>query len=159
MPEPLRRGFVKVGGTKRRWSSSPPFAEDRGVELPYEHMFATGWDEGLDDEQLAVAMHGDAPLVVVAGAGTGKTRALTSRVASLLDRGVPPDRILLLTYTRRAASDMLARAARLVGVQREDSPTGGTFHAIAYRHVAAYAEVLDLPKTFGVLDPDRTSVV
>jgi len=69
-------------------------------------MFATGWDEGLDDEQLAVAMHGDAPLVVVAGAGTGKTRALTSRVASLLDRGVPPDRILLLTYTRRAASDM-----------------------------------------------------
>ncbi len=116
-------------------------------------MFATGWDEGLDDEQLAVAMHGDAPLVVVAGAGTGKTRALTSRVASLLDRGVPPDRILLLTYTRRAASDMLARAARLVGVQREDSPTGGTFHAIAYRHVAAYAEVLDLPKTFGVLDP------
>ncbi|HEX4220499.1 MAG TPA: ATP-dependent helicase [Acidimicrobiales bacterium] len=116
-------------------------------------MFASGWDEGLDDEQLAVAMHGDAPLVVIAGAGTGKTRALTSRVASLLDRGVPPERILLLTYTRRAASDMLARAARLVGVQRSDSPTGGTFHAIAHRHVAAYAEVLDLPKTFGVLDP------
>ncbi len=72
------------------------------LALPYEHMFAheSAWDAGLDEAQLAVATHGDAPLVVVAGAGTGKTRALTSRMACLLDRGVPPDRILLLTFTR-----------------------------------------------------------
>ncbi len=118
-------------------------------------MFAPqlAWDEGLDDAQLAVATHGDSPLVVVAGAGTGKTRALTSRVASLLDRGTPADRILLLTFTRRAADEMLARAHDLVGLRGDERPQGGTFHAVAHRHVAAYAEVLNLPKGFGVLDP------
>src|SRR5580704_14516321 len=118
-------------------------------------MFASqlAWDDGLDEAQLAVATHGDLPLVVVAGAGTGKTRALTSSVASLLDRGVPPDRILLLTFTRRAADDMLARARDLVGLRGGERPQGGTFHALAHRHVAAYAELLDLPKGFGILDP------
>jgi DNA helicase-2/ATP-dependent DNA helicase PcrA len=118
-------------------------------------MFATpaGWDAGLDDAQLDVATHGDGPLVVVAGAGTGKTRALVARLACLLDRGIPPARILLLTFTRRAADDMLARAACWAGRRGHDRPQGGTFHAVAYREVVAYAEVLDLPRTFGVLDP------
>jgi DNA helicase II / ATP-dependent DNA helicase PcrA len=123
--------------------------------LVYEHMFDTqlAWDDGLDEAQLAVATHGEAPLVVVAGAGTGKTRALTSRVACLLDRGVAPDRILLLTFTRRAADEMLARARDLVGLRGGERPQGGTFHAVAHRHVASYAEVLNLPTGFGVLDP------
>ena len=118
-------------------------------------MFASqlAWDEGLDDAQLAVATHGETPLVVVAGAGTGKTRALTSRVACLLDRGVAPDRILLLTFTRRAADDMLARARDLVGLRGGERPQGGTFHAVAHRHVSSFAEVLNLPTGFGVLDP------
>src|ERR1700685_2326694 len=115
------------------------------------------WDAGLDDSQLAVATHGDVPLVVVAGAGTGRTRALTSRVASLLDRGVPPDRILLLTFTRRAADDMLARARDLAGLRGAERPQGGTFHAVAHRHVSTYAEVLSLPPGFGVLDPAGAS--
>ena len=123
--------------------------------LVCEHMFASqlAWDEGLDEAQLAVATHGETPLVVVAGAGTGKTRALTSRVACLLDRGVAPDRILLLTFTRRAADDMLARARDLVGLRGAERPQGGTFHAAAHRHVSSFAEVLDLPTGFGVLDP------
>lgn len=118
-------------------------------------MFARhfAWDEGLDDAQLEVANHGDAPLIVVAGAGTGKTRALTSRVACLLDRGVPPERILLLTFTRRAADEMLTRARDLVGLRGNEGPHGGTFHAVAHRYVAGYAEVVNLPKGFGVLDP------
>jgi len=122
-------------------------------------MFASqlAWDEGLDEAQLAVATHGETPLVVVAGAGTGKTRALTSRVACLLDRGVAPDRILLLTFTRRAADEMLARARDLVGLRRGERPQGGTFHAVAHRHVASFAEVLDLPPGFGVLDPAGAS--
>ena len=70
-----------------------------------------GWDAGLDDAQLAAATHGDGPLIIVAGAGTGKTRTLVARVAALVDRGVDPERILLLTFTRRAADEMLARAA------------------------------------------------
>jgi DNA helicase-2/ATP-dependent DNA helicase PcrA len=118
-------------------------------------MFATsnGWDDGLDEAQLEVATHGDGPLVVVAGAGTGKTRALVARLACLLDRGVPPSRILLLTFTRRAADEMLARATHLAGLHGHRRPHGGTFHSVAYQHIVAYAEVLDLPKTAGVLDP------
>ena len=76
-------------------------------------MFESGWDAGLDDTQLSAVAHGDGPLVVLAGAGTGKTRTLTARVASLLDRGVPADRVLLLTFTRRAADEMVARAAAM----------------------------------------------
>ena len=111
------------------------------------------WDDGLDEAQLGVATHGRAPLVVVAGAGTGKTRALTSRVACLLERGVPAERILLLTFTRRAADEMLARATALARLSTNQRPRGGTFHAVAHRFISAYAESLGLPKGFSVLDP------
>ena len=114
---------------------------------------SSAWDEGLDEAQLAVAKHGATPLVVVAGAGTGKTRALVARVASLIQRGAAPERILLLTFTRRAADEMLTRAANLVAVQGDRRPWGGTFHAVAHRYVAAYAEALGLPAGFSVIDP------
>ncbi|MGH9019206.1 MAG: ATP-dependent helicase, partial [Acidimicrobiales bacterium] len=121
---------------------------------------AGSWDEGLDDAQLAAATHGDGPLIVLAGAGTGKTRALTSRVAWLLERGVAADRILLLTFTRRAADDMLSRAAALIGAEPGGRrPGGGTFHAVAHRYVSAYAAPLGLPPTFTVLDPGEAADV
>ncbi len=116
-------------------------------------MFAHPWHEGLDEAQLAAAAHGDGPLVVVAGAGTGKTRVLTARVASLLERGVAPERILLLTFTRRAADEMLSRAAALVG--RGDIAgrlRGGTFHAVAYQVLCAWGEALGLQAGFSLLD-------
>ena len=111
------------------------------------------WDEGLDEAQLTVATHGDSPLVVMAGAGTGKTRALTARVACLLQRGVPAERILLLTFTRRAADEMLARAANLARLAGPQRPRGGTFHAVAHRYISACAEALGLPPGFTLLDP------
>jgi DNA helicase-2/ATP-dependent DNA helicase PcrA len=112
-----------------------------------------GWDDGLDDAQLAAVTHGDDPLVVVAGAGTGKTRTLTSRVARLLDRGTPPERILLLTFTRRAAADMLARAATASGdPDAARRVWGGTFHAVGYRVLAEHAAALGLTEV-SVLDP------
>src|SRR5439155_5200914 len=93
------------------------------------------------------------PLVVVAGAGTGKTRTLTSRVASLLERGVPPERVLLLTFTRRAAVEMLTRAATLCGAQDVARRMwGGTFHAVAHRLISEYASALGLADVT-VLDP------
>jgi DNA helicase II / ATP-dependent DNA helicase PcrA len=117
-------------------------------------MFACGWDDGLDDAQLRAVTHGDGPLVIVAGAGTGKTRTLTSRVARLLERAVPPERILLLTFTRRAADDMLARAAGLSGrPELGRRLRGGTFHAVAHQMVSAWCEPLGLPAGFSVLDP------
>lgn len=117
-------------------------------------MYDSRWDAGLDEAQLAAATHGDGPLIVVAGAGTGKTRTLVSRVAALIDRGVEPERILLLTFTRRAADEMVARAAAVC--DRRDAARklwGGTFHAIAYRLVAAHAETLGQSTTLSVLDP------
>jgi len=116
-------------------------------------MFDARWDEQLDEAQLAAVTHGDGPLIVVAGAGTGKTRTLVCRVAALIDRGVDPERILLLTFTRRAADEMLSRAAAIC--TRRDAARklwGGTFHAIAYRLVAAHAEALGQATSLSVLD-------
>ncbi len=112
-----------------------------------------GWDADLDDIQLAAATHGDDPLVIMAGAGTGKTRTLTARVASLIDRGVPPERILLLTFTRRAADDMIARAAATcTRPEAGRRIQGGTFHAVAHRLIARHTQSLGLPEAVSVLD-------
>jgi DNA helicase-2/ATP-dependent DNA helicase PcrA len=108
-------------------------------------MVDTGWADGLDVEQLAAAEHGGEPLVIVAGAGTGKTRTLTARVARLLEAGVAPERVLLLTFTRRAAAAMISRAAALCGEPAAARRVwGGTFHAIAHRLVAEHAAQLGL---------------
>jgi DNA helicase-2/ATP-dependent DNA helicase PcrA len=116
-------------------------------------VFDINWADGLDDAQLSAAMHGDGPLIIVAGAGTGKTRTLTSRVASLLERGVSPERILLLTFTRRAAEEMLNRAAGLCGARDAARRIwGGTFHAVAHRLITEHAEALGL-SDLTVLDP------
>ena len=119
----------------------------------FEDGAAGGWDAGLDDAQLAAATHGNGPLIIVAGAGTGKTRTLVARLAALIERGVDPSRILLLTFTRRAADEMLTRAAAVA--QRRDAArrlTGGTFHAVAHRDVAAHAPSLGLSPNLSVLD-------
>jgi len=120
-----------------------------------EHMFDShSWDDGLDEAQLEATTHGDSPLVILAGAGTGKTRTLVSRVAHLVDRGVDPSRVLLLTFTRRAADDMLARAAAVCSDPHAGrSLAGGTFHSVAHALVCAHAESLGLPTAVSVLDP------
>ena len=116
-------------------------------------MFDLHWADGLDDAQLTAATHGDGPLLVVAGAGTGKTRTLTSRVAALLERGVQPERVLLLTFTRRAADEMLTRAAALCGnTGAARRMWGGTFHAVAHRLITEHASALGLAEVT-VLDP------
>src|SRR5688500_5283941 len=86
----------------------------------------------LNPQQAAAATHGSGPLLIIAGAGTGKTRTLIYRVAHLIDTGVKAERILLLTFTRRAAQEMLSRAERLVGGSSR-KVHGGTFHATGYR--------------------------
>lgn len=112
------------------------------------------WSSGLDGPQRTAVEHGDGPLVIAAGAGTGKTRVLTARVARLLDAGVPPERILLLTFTRRAAASMTTRAAALCSEPRAAQRiAGGTFHAVAHRVVSEYAQHLGL-RDVTVLDPD-----
>ncbi len=86
----------------------------------------------LNPAQVTAATHADGPLLIIAGAGTGKTRALVHRVAHLIERGVRSERILLLTFTRRASEEMLGRVERLVGGSGR-RVHGGTFHSTAHR--------------------------
>src|SRR5687767_14224018 len=96
-------------------------------------------------------MHGDGPLLIIAGAGTGKTRTLVYRVAHLIDRGVAAERLLLLTFTRRAAQEMLSRAETLVGGTSK-RVHGGTFHGTAHRLLRRYGESAGLQKDFTIMD-------
>lgn len=105
----------------------------------------------LNEEQRAVVNAGTGPLLVIAGAGTGKTRALTYRVAQLIARGTRPDRILLLTFTNRAASEMVGRVRTLVG-QGAGAVWGGTFHSVGRRVLGQHGDRLGYPSAFGILD-------
>ncbi|MBU1277445.1 MAG: ATP-dependent helicase [Proteobacteria bacterium] len=106
--------------------------------------------EGLNPTQRLAAGQAGGPVLVVAGAGSGKTRTLVHRVAYLVERGVEPGRILLLTFTRKAAQEMLTRA-------RDLNPQcarveGGTFHSLCYRLLRAHASRLGLSRQFTVID-------
>src|SRR3954452_2413304 len=108
------------------------------------------WLDALNAEQRAAATHAGGPLLILAGAGTGKTTTLCARVAWLVSEGVPSERLLLLTFTRRAARELLQRARALVPASSR--VLGGTFHSVAHRLVRRHAAALGLPPGFGVLD-------
>ncbi len=110
------------------------------------------WLDSLNGPQREAVTHGAGPLLVVAGAGTGKTRTLACRVAWLIESGVPPDRILLLTFTRRAAAEMIHRADQLTGRRTTTHVWGGTFHAVAHRLLRFHGQALGLPPGFSVID-------
>jgi DNA helicase II / ATP-dependent DNA helicase PcrA len=107
---------------------------------------------GLNTQQRAAAEHFCGPLLVIAGAGTGKTKTLAARVAALIERGADPGRILLLTFTRRAAAEMLRRAGQIVGETIVAGVWGGTFHGVANRLLRIHARQLGLNERFVVLD-------
>ncbi|HWX74640.1 MAG TPA: ATP-dependent helicase [Solirubrobacteraceae bacterium] len=115
---------------------------------------ATPWLEQLNPEQRLAATHEGGPLLVLAGAGTGKTTTLCARVAWLLSTGVAPERLLLLTFTRRAAREMVARARALAARVSLGAAAvvGGTFHSLAHRIVRLHSSALGLPSGFSVLD-------
>jgi DNA helicase-2/ATP-dependent DNA helicase PcrA len=111
----------------------------------------------LNQAQRAAVEHDGGPLLVVAGAGSGKTWTLACRVARLVDRGVSPERILLLTFTRRASREMLSRAERLTGERGLGRVWGGTFHATANRLLRLHGRALGLAPDFTVLDRSDTA--
>lgn len=107
----------------------------------------------LNPEQLAAATSGDGATLVLAAAGTGKTRTLVHRVAYLIEKGVPPWRILLLTFTNRAAREMLERATALLG-GGVDGIWSGTFHSIAARLLRRHGVALGLKPGFQIVDEE-----
>lgn len=105
----------------------------------------------LNEQQLEVVMAGPGPLLVIAGAGSGKTRTLTYRVAHLLQSGVPPSQILLLTFTNKASREMLHRVSALLpGDERRI--TGGTFHHVGNLVLRRHAELVGYKPNFTILD-------
>jgi DNA helicase-2/ATP-dependent DNA helicase PcrA len=111
------------------------------------------YKQELNEEQLDVVLHGDGPCLVLAGAGSGKTRTITYRVAYLLEKGVSPEHILLVTFTNKAAKEMLARVEGLLGYYPKGL-WGGTFHSIANRLLRMYASELGYSPTFTILDSE-----
>ncbi|MFU8804808.1 MAG: UvrD-helicase domain-containing protein, partial [Bradymonadaceae bacterium] len=112
----------------------------------------------LNEQQRAVVTAGAGPLLVIAGAGSGKTHTLTYRMAYLVDRGVAPDRILLLTFTNRAARSMTGRAAALLGTD-VGRLWGGTFHSTANRILRQEATRLGYPKDYTIIDFEDSSTL
>src|SRR5262245_60757807 len=132
-------------------------------------MAATTLDDqilaGLNAEQAAAVCHGDDPLLIIAGAGSGKTRTLVHRVARLIHHGADPRRILLLTFTRRASGEMLRRVDALLrqlsGAAADDNRApgtagrkvwGGTFHAVSAQLLRMHGKTIGLDPAFTIHD-------
>ncbi|HBL24845.1 MAG TPA: ATP-dependent DNA helicase, partial [Deltaproteobacteria bacterium] len=109
------------------------------------------YERELNEEQLNVVLSDDGPILVIAGAGSGKTRVVTYRVARLLERGVPPGGILLLTFTNKAAREMLHRVEHLVKMDTRYI-WGGTFHHIGNLILRQHAERVGYRRSFTILD-------
>ena len=112
----------------------------------------------LNDDQFAAVTAEPGPLLILAGAGSGKTRTLTYRVAYLLSKGVRAGEILLLTFTNKAAKEMLDRVEELTAVEGRRF-WGGTFHSIGHRLLRMHGEAINLPKNFTILDAGEAETV
>ena len=124
-----------------------PFVERRAPRRDGPSPFT----EGLNPDQLDAVVHADGPLLVVAGAGSGKTRVLTHRIAHLIDQGVRPSEILAITFTNKAAAEMRDRVAELVGpVVR--TMWVSTFHSACVRILRRDGEAIGYPRTFSIYD-------
>ena len=122
-----------------------PFRSEINLQIDYARE--------LNPQQLAAVTAPPGPALVIAGAGSGKTRTLTYRVAYLLEQGIPPERILLLTFTNKAAGEMMRRVADLLGRQLP-SLWGGTFHSIGARILRQHADLIGYQRDFTILDRD-----
>jgi DNA helicase-2/ATP-dependent DNA helicase PcrA len=120
-----------------------PFQPEVQLQIDYAHE--------LNAQQLAAVTAPPGPSLVIAGAGSGKTRTLIYRVAYLLEQGIPPERILLLTFTNKAAREMMRRVTDLLG-QELTSLWGGTFHSIGNRILRHHANLLGYARDFTILD-------
>jgi len=116
--------------------------------------------EELNEEQRKAVECLDGPVLIVAGAGSGKTRVLTSRVANVLAHGCDPSRVLALTFTKKAAGEMKERIALMVGAWKARRVVMGTFHSVFIRFLREYAGSLGYPENFTIYDQsDSTSAV
>ncbi len=124
-------------------AKEPVLIRPEDYSIPYQEL--------LNPQQCKAVFHDNGPALVIAGAGTGKTRTLVYRVARLIEGGVDPSQILLLTFTRRAASEMLDRASNVLD-DRCKKVKGGTFHFYCSQILHRYAEHIGFPNNFTIID-------
>ena len=114
--------------------------------------FKIDYEKGLNETQYIAVTTIEGPLLVIAGAGSGKTRTIVYRVAFLLENGIPPQQILLLTFTRKAANEMLAKTTSLLKDIRCQKVMGGTFHSFANYLLRKYSKFLNISPNFTIID-------
>ena len=107
--------------------------------------------KGLNDKQKEAVQHVDGPCLVIAGAGSGKTKVLTTRIANLINSGIPSYNILAITFTNKAAKEMKERLNKIVP---DNNSFVGTFHALGVRIIRENASLLGLDKNFAIIDSD-----
>jgi DNA helicase-2/ATP-dependent DNA helicase PcrA len=113
--------------------------------------YKVDYETELNPAQLSAVVSKEGAILVIAGAGSGKTKTLTYRVARLIEDGIPPENILLLTFTKKAAAEMLSRATRVLD-NRCEKVAGGTFHSFANIILRKYSKLLNLKNNFTILD-------
>jgi DNA helicase-2/ATP-dependent DNA helicase PcrA len=128
-----------------------PYVLKRSPDHGTAPVFSIDYAAALNAQQLAAVTAGEGPSLVIAGAGSGKTRTLVYRVAYLIDSGIDPSHILLLTFTRKSSQAMLERAGELIGV-RSELVRGGTFHSVANMLLRRYGRSIGLEPGFTILD-------
>ncbi|HYC88628.1 MAG TPA: ATP-dependent helicase [Thermoanaerobaculia bacterium] len=118
-----------------------------------QKQYKVAYADQLNSEQLEVVMAGEGPMLVIAGAGSGKTRTLTYRVSRLIEDGVDPADILIVTFTNKASREMLSRVEQLVTTDTRRI-WGGTFHSIGNRLLRRHAEAIGYRSNFTILDDE-----
>ncbi|MBE0662574.1 MAG: ATP-dependent helicase [Bacteroidales bacterium] len=126
-----------------------PFTEKPEFKIKYQ--------KELNHQQLTAVTTTDRPMLVIAGAGSGKTRVITYKVAYLIENGVPPSEILLLTFTRKAADEMLGRVESLLTETAVGNVLGGTFHRFANYALRRWAYLIGIPNNFTIIDTEDTA--
>ncbi len=138
-----------------RYSGAMTTAPDTSLSQRAMSARAAPYLDGLNPAQRAAVEALDGPVLMLAGAGTGKTKALTTRIAHLLNTGrARPNEILAVTFTNKAAREMKERIGRLLGEAVEGMPWLGTFHAICVKLLRRHAELVGLKSNFTILDRD-----
>ena len=131
----------------------------KDLSEPIRNSSGLDYRKELNEAQYEAATASDGSLLIIAGAGTGKTRTLVYRVAHLIDEGLNPRSILLLTFTRRSAEEMIRRASLLID-GRCNQIAGGTFHSFANLVLRVHGRHINLASSFTIMDrPDSEDII
>ncbi|HEX2394466.1 MAG TPA: ATP-dependent helicase [Bacteroidales bacterium] len=153
IPEHSQAKLEELNGIIKSIENRPPF--DQTVKL--QQTFKIDYAAQLNPAQLDSITSINGPVLVIAGAGSGKTRVIVYRVAFMIENGIAPQEILLLTFTRKSASEMIGRVQELLQDEGAQKIMGGTFHSFANYVLRKYANVLNIPSNFTIIDTEDSA--